>query len=1558
MRSRIMLLFALVTIMALGAPASAGWVDQGSVDSAEPRIQATGSGSSVIIDLVVPGYHMASLDIDGQDHTQLALPGHVWHMEPGQPELPYISWSVAIADQGTPSIRVIDSEWVDVDVSPVVPSRGHLSRDVNPESIPYRHGSFYSTGGVYPDLTTDLSEPFIVRDVRGVTVRVNAFRYDADRGVLTVLKSMSLEVATTGSGGINAKTRPVNGIDPQFGRLYNGIFANYGADKYAAIDVNGPMLIVTDDAFMSAVVPFVEWKQQKGQPVEMITISSVGGTAAGIQGAINTRYVTPAGLTYVVLVGDIAQIPTYSGTYHGADDDTRYGMVDGSDLYPDLFISRFSAQNIQQVSDQVEKFIRYERDPDLGAAAEWYHKGTGLASNEGSPTDYERAEWLRQDLLGYTFTFVDEIYQPTGTTAHITTALNEGRSLVNYIGHGSGTSWSNPYFGTSDIHTLENGWAQPWILDVSCSNGDFSNSVCFAEAWLWATGTDGNPNGAIGIYSASTLASWVPPCEMQAEAVDLLVAETANVLGALYYSGGMKVLDLYPGTGTEGHKLIEQYNIFGDCSLMVRTDVPVELAPVHMPSVFLGTPTFDVTGLPEGATVCLWRDGVIHGTGVADVGGLATITLDVPVLEPGDVTLTITGYNLDTYQSLLSAINPSVVTIDPMAIDANVLTPVTVTVMDSDGVTPMAGVDVWAEGLGYTTVPVATDVNGVAVLDVQYPYGPTLDIVGQDPAETFELFREALTVNAVDLAAPDLFVTTTFGMSDMFGVGLPGTLNAVVAEPGHTLYLVLPEGTESSTTDFTLVGTPTEDGTVIGLIAVPGYNTYTETFDAIIATGTLSGNVTDGAKAPLVGVEVRVYEFGNGTPVGTTTTNGTGDYTFVDPLGVGSYDVSALLFGYEIYESPVDLNFGANIHDIAMTPAPAGNLSGVVTETGTGVPLEATVAAYRTDTGALMLQTTSDPVDGSYSLVGLTYFEYDIRVSAYQHTPVSQIVGISAPETVKDFVLDPTEGNILVIDDNAAARLVPDKFDDKRNLLADGYQTSGRVADDMVNELIALGYSVVVETPATTDSGTWWSYDMLLVTSGDNISTLSDSAFRNALTAHAQAGGHILLEGGEVAYDHTSSDPSFAASVMHVTSWNGDSSGNPDVYDPLHNVMSVPNVITGPLSLTYVGYGDADRVTPTGDAQFVGNWTSYSTNASVVCYDATPSPIGGQIVFFAFSYFATDPVARVDLLHNAVVWLLAVEEPGTASVSGTVTLANAADHSGILVQLLPGGDSVTTGPDGTYEFTGLYASSYSVQATKSGWSTGVVNVTLTEGETLTGQDMVLTSIFETSECSTPALAIPDNNATGVSDIITMPFPAGETVSSIEVFVDITHTYIGDLRVTLTSPLGTSVILHDRSGGTAENIYGWYPTELTPAFALDPFVGETFGGDWTLLVTDNVGIDTGTLNEWCLRFEYGGGMTPVGDMPERLVLGQNFPNPFNPSTTIKFATPQDARVSLAVYDLAGRVVRTLISGNLPAANHSVVWDGRSGTGRRVASGTYYYRLIVDGEMETRKMMLVK
>jgi hypothetical protein len=91
-----------------------------------------------------------------------------------------------------------------------------------------------------------------------------------------------------------------------------------------------------------------------------------------------------------------------------------------------------------------------------------------------------------------------------------------------------------------------------------------------------------------------------------------------------------------------------------------------------------------------------------------------------------------------------------------------------------------------------------------------------------------------------------------------------------------------------------------------------------------------------------------------------------------------------------------------------------------------------------------------------------------------------------------------------------------------------------------------------------------------------------------------------------------------------------------------------------------------------------------------------------------------------------------------------------------------------------------------------------------------------------------------------------------------------------------------------------------------------------------------------------------------------VLRQNAPNPFNPKTTLSFVVAGGAatRAVLEVYDLAGRLVITLVDLELEPGDHSVVWRGCDREGRRVASGVYFARLSVDGETDTRRMIMLK
>ncbi len=98
----------------------------------------------------------------------------------------------------------------------------------------------------------------------------------------------------------------------------------------------------------------------------------------------------------------------------------------------------------------------------------------------------------------------------------------------------------------------------------------------------------------------------------------------------------------------------------------------------------------------------------------------------------------------------------------------------------------------------------------------------------------------------------------------------------------------------------------------------------------------------------------------------------------------------------------------------------------------------------------------------------------------------------------------------------------------------------------------------------------------------------------------------------------------------------------------------------------------------------------------------------------------------------------------------------------------------------------------------------------------------------------------------------LPIPDNFTVETIEVTVDISHTYIGDLSVKLYSPAGTPVTLHNRTDGGANDIVGTYGVDLQPADSLSIFAGEQAQGTWTLAINDYGNGDTGTLNSWSLE----------------------------------------------------------------------------------------------------------
>lgn len=95
-----------------------------------------------------------------------------------------------------------------------------------------------------------------------------------------------------------------------------------------------------------------------------------------------------------------------------------------------------------------------------------------------------------------------------------------------------------------------------------------------------------------------------------------------------------------------------------------------------------------------------------------------------------------------------------------------------------------------------------------------------------------------------------------------------------------------------------------------------------------------------------------------------------------------------------------------------------------------------------------------------------------------------------------------------------------------------------------------------------------------------------------------------------------------------------------------------------------------------------------------------------------------------------------------------------------------------------------------------------------------------------------------------------------------------------------------------------------------------------------------------------------------EAPKDFELGYNYPNPFNPTTTIPLDVPREQKVTIIVYNVMGQEVKTLVNDVLKPGFHDIRWDGKNGSGVQVASGQYFVRVITDGFVKVRKMMMLK
>jgi subtilisin-like proprotein convertase family protein len=245
----------------------------------------------------------------------------------------------------------------------------------------------------------------------------------------------------------------------------------------------------------------------------------------------------------------------------------------------------------------------------------------------------------------------------------------------------------------------------------------------------------------------------------------------------------------------------------------------------------------------------------------------------------------------------------------------------------------------------------------------------------------------------------------------------------------------------------------------------------------------------------------------------------------------------------------------------------------------------------------------------------------------------------------------------------------------------------------------------------------------------------------------------------------------------------------------------------------------------------------------------------------------------------------------------------------------------------------------------------------------------ITNVVATNVCITKWIPIRDNVSTYDS------VQVGTHSNIIKVnftMVNLIHTYDGDVTFALRSPNGTEVVLTSGNGGSGDNYINTvfndsattpiasgtapFTGTFTPTSPLSAFNGQDAYGWWRFRVSDGAGGDTGHVGQYCIQIYSGGtltGLSNIGILPTKFELSQNYPNPFNPTTKINFAIPKQGLVTMKIYDVLGREVRTLINEIKPAGNYTVDFNASE-----LSSGVYFYRVQSGDFSDIKRMILIK
>lgn len=589
---------------------------------------------------------------------KLLLQGYYPSIDYGMPDLPEISRMVEIPYGAKPKVEIIsyDEEIIYLNelgiVVPIMPAQPSVSKGIDPEDIEFIYNQeFYNSGNLYAPEMVEVQKSGKLRGVQMARIAIRPFQYNAAENTLIVRNNIRVRVDF--EDGDLSTTRQIKEkyYSPAFESVYSKLI-NYKApeSKDALSQYPIKYVIVSDPMFEDALQPFIEWKTKKGFYVVVAYTDDpeVGTTTASIKTYLQALYenVTPGNPapSYVLFVGDIAQIPVFDGDAGSHKTDMYYCEYDGGDDYiPEVYFGRFSATSVAELTPQIDKTLQFEMFtmPDPSYLAEnvfvagvdqsfGYTHANGQV-NYGTDLYFNAVHGITSHIYHYP--------ESADMSASIIADVAAGAGYVNYTAHCNENGWGDPSFTISDVAGLDN--QDMYYVGVSnCCLSNKFDSNCFGEALLRAEN-----EGAVAHLGGSNNTLWdedyywsVGLINDPIENPTFEQTET-GVYDALFHENGEEPYVTTAQMNYVGNLAVESssssskeyyweiYHVMGDPSLMPYLGIPSEMTVDYLDPQPMGTNSLTVTA-EAGAYVAISLDGVLLDAQLADASGVVELTFD------------------------------------------------------------------------------------------------------------------------------------------------------------------------------------------------------------------------------------------------------------------------------------------------------------------------------------------------------------------------------------------------------------------------------------------------------------------------------------------------------------------------------------------------------------------------------------------------------------------------------------------------------------------------------------------------------------------------------------------------------------------------------------------------------------------------------------------------------------------------------------------------------------------------------------------------------------------